>query len=177
MKRRACILPLSGLTNEIVDLLDYRYVQKNKCTKTMKCSLVLSYLVSRIQIKLNDLMDPLVCYPSGSLADNNERLLKNIATIWSVDMDEVETHIKNISAFEHILDSVVLDPDRNSFDTWVISCRDPEWVVECLGDYRILEWASEHIHNGEYVPGNGIKVQNEQEDFYDANNFILTEML
>lgn len=156
------VIDLAKLANEIVMILKLRYLPTDyfisqlisgtkvnityTFTKDLEEVLLLTFRI-QIEGRLNKLI-------GGSNIGSRYSLntFSNFSKKYNLDEITIKRFIEGMSGYVTITDLIdsVIEPD--SFNVWIISKLLAQYVLESIGDYRILEWEKDHIVDGRYVP-------------------------
>ena len=176
MKRTTFILPLSVLAEKVIMQFDYQYLQIKPCSQQIKQEIIINYIVSAIRLNLLRKLNPTVRSPDGYLNYTNENLLGDISLIWEVELTNAEINIKWICGYEELLEGILTGGAFNDFNVWTISKQSSQYIIECQGDFRILEWERDHMNNGKYSPNYSKRTIDDISDFAEINDFILKNL-
>lgn len=78
-------------------------------------------------------------------------LLDTLLLELTVSPDSLKKTIMEMLFFKEYIRIIHVEIPENSYDIWGLNKITAYYLFEYIGDYRIIEWESDHVRNGRYV--------------------------
>jgi len=75
----------------------------------------------------------------------------DICKKYDLSYEQLVETIENLYSYNNIFNQIDKYVMPETFDCWVIEKKGHIYVLENLGDYRIMEWETDHVIDGKYV--------------------------
>lgn len=92
----------------------------------------------------------------NKLIRNHQLLNSNPYYIFSIqfnlDAIALENAINKMMSYRYLTDKINVAMGAETFDIWTLNKQVGYYEFKCEGDFRVLTFEKEHIHNGRYIP-------------------------
>lgn len=83
--------------------------------------------------------------------DDETSELHKFCQLYNLDHHELTIILDDLHSVSYMLDRINLLCGINTFNMWTLEKLHSIYILEDLGDIRLVQWEAEHIVNGKYV--------------------------